>query len=119
MGVRTLVTLFLLAAFVLTQGTSLAASICHHGSMQGHIAARQSHDSRKALGAFAEEAASAAASKKGSTSHGTSTPAPPDLLTPPAPVLVAFVQTSAFPHASDGPPLAGRSLTPPLPPPVA
>jgi hypothetical protein len=119
MRVRTLVTLFLLAAFVLTQGTSLAASICHHGSLQGHIAARQSPDSRKALGAFAEEAAGQVASKKGSTSHGTSTPAPPDLLTPPTPVLVAFLQASTFPRAMDGPPLAGLSLTPPLPPPVA
>lgn len=116
---RTLVTLFLLAAFVLTQGTSVAASICHHGSLQNHIAARQSHDSHKAFGAFAEEAAGAVASKKGAASHGTSTPAPPDMLKPPAPVLVAFVQTSTFPRTADGPPLAGLSLPPPVPPPLA
>lgn len=119
MGVRTLVTFFLLAAFVLTQGTSVAASICHHGSLQNHIAARQSHDSHKAFGAFAEEAAGAVAAKKGATSHGTSTPAPPDLLTPRPPVLVAFTRASVFPHATDGPPLAGLSLPPPVPPPVA
>jgi uncharacterized membrane protein len=119
MRVRFLITLFLLAAFVLTQGTSLAASICHHASVQGHIAARESHDSRKAFVAFAEEAAGSVASKKGATSHGASTPAPPDLLTPPAPTAVVLVQASTFPRATDGPPLAGLSLRPPLPPPLA
>jgi hypothetical protein len=119
MRVRSLVTLFLLAVFVLTQGTSLAASICHHGSMQGHMAARESHDSRKAFAAFAEEAAGSVASKKGSASHGTSTPAPPDLLTPRAPVAFVLVQASTFPRAKDGPPLAGLSWRPPLPPPLA
>jgi len=116
--VKSLFTLFVLTALVWTQGTSLATSICRHGSLQAHIAARQSHDTRKAAVAYAEETADSAAGKKGSVADSS-----------PGPLLIALLPASAasatlspgetvLPRATDRPPLAGLTLRPPLPPPL-
>jgi hypothetical protein len=117
--VRSLFTLFMLVALVIGQGTSLATSICRHASVQAHAAARQSADSGKAAVAFAEETADAVASKKGSASNSA-----PDLvqaaLLPPSPSAAGmFPRENMLPPPTDRPRLAGISLRPPLPPPVA
>jgi hypothetical protein len=117
--VRSLFTLFVLIALVLGQGTALATSVCRHASAQAHVAARQSADSGKAAAAYAEETADAAASKKGSTSNTSAGPALAALL-PPSPSPVAtFPRETVILRAADRPPLAGLTLRPPLPPPLA
>ena len=117
--VRPLFTLLMLVALVLTQGTSLAASICRHASAEAHHAALHSADSRKAAAAFAEDTADAAASKKGSPSNSSSAPALAALL-PPSPAAAAlFPRERMVPRATDRPRLVGISLRPPLPPPLA
>jgi hypothetical protein len=117
--VRSLFTLLMLVALVMGQGTSLATSICRHASVQAHVEARQSGDSRKAAVAFAEETADAVAAKKGSASNSA-----PDLvqaaLLPPSPSAAGiFPRETMLPPPTDRPRLAGISLRPPLPPPVA
>jgi hypothetical protein len=117
--VRSLFALFVLFALVLGQGTSLATSICQHASVKAHEAARQSADSGKAAVAFAEETADAAASKKGSTSNPGSAPVLAALL-PPSPSADATpAREKMLLRATDRPPLAGISVRPPLPPPLA
>jgi hypothetical protein len=116
--VRPLFTLFVLVALVLGQGTALATSVCRHASAQAHVAARQSADSGKAAGAFAEETAAAAASKKGSTSNTSSGPALAVLLPPSPSATLTFPRETLLLHATDRPPLVGLSLRPPLPPPL-
>jgi len=117
--VRTLLTLFMLVALVMGQGTSLANSICRHASAEAHAAARQSADSRKAAAAFAEESADAAASKKGSTSNGASGPVLAALLPPTPAAATVFPREKMLPRQTDRPRLVGISLRPPLPPPLA
>jgi hypothetical protein len=108
----------MLTALVLTQGTSLATSICQHASIQDHIAARQSLDSRKAAVAFAEETADAAAAKKGSASSAGSGTVLAALL-PPSPAAVIYPRERMLPQATDRSRLHGISLRPPLRPPLA
>jgi hypothetical protein len=117
--VRSLFTLFMLVALVMGQGTSLATSICRHASVQAHVAARRSADSRKAVVAFAEEAADAVAAKKGSTSNGAADPVLAALLPPSPSAARMFPRENMLPPPTDRPRLAGLSLRPPLPPPVA
>jgi hypothetical protein len=117
--VKSLFTLFMLAALVCAQGTSLATSICRHGSLQAHVAALQSHDTRKAAVAYAEDTADAAAAKKGSVSDAGSGPLLVALLPPSAPGATLSLRESLSPRATDRPPLVGISLRPPLPPPLA
>jgi hypothetical protein len=117
--VRFLFTLFMLTALVWTQGTSLATSICRHGSLQAHVAALQSHDTRKAAVAYAEETADAAAAKKGSVSDAGSGPLLAALLSPSTQPATLFPRENMPPRATDRPPLVGLSLRPPLPPPLA
>jgi hypothetical protein len=117
--VRSLITLFVLAALVLAQGTSLAASVCRHASLMDHIAARQSHDPGKAAIAVAEETAAAVDAKKGSPSSNGSVSPPADLLPPSTPAALLCLGESVPPCATDRPPLVGISVRPPLPPPLA
>ena len=117
--VKSLLTLFILAALVLGQGTSLATSICRHAGFQDHVAARQSHDTRRAAAALAEETAGAAAEKKGSAANGSSAPMLAALLPPSAPDAAAFPRERMLPRATDRPALVGISLRPLLPPPLA
>src|SRR3954470_24659950 len=115
--VRPLFTLLMLAALVLTQGTSLATSICRHASIQDHIAALQSLDPRKAAVAFAEETADAASAKKASGSSAESGPVLVALL-PSSPDAAVHPRDRMLPQATHEPRLAGISLRPPLPPPL-
>jgi hypothetical protein len=117
--VRSLFVLFVLFALVLGQGTSLAASICRHASIQAHAEARRSADSGKAAVAFAEETADAAASKKGSTSNTGSGPVLAALLPSSPSAEATFPRERMLLRATDRPPLAGISVRPPLPPPLA
>src|SRR4051812_47285403 len=117
--VRSLFALFVLFALVLGQGTSLATSICQHTSVKAHEAARQSADSGKAAVAYAEETADAAASKKGSTSNPGSAPVLAALLPPSPSADATFPRESIAFRATDRPRLAGISVRPPLPPPLA
>src|SRR3954470_25010392 len=116
--VRPLFTLLMLAALVVTQGTSLATSICRHASIQDHIAARQRLDPRKAAVAFDEETADAASAKKASGSSADSGPVLAALL-PPPPAAAIYPGDRMRPRATDSPRLLGISLRPPLPPPLA
>lgn len=116
---RPLFSLLILAALVLAQGTSLASSICRHGSLQAHMAARQSHDARAVAVAFAEEAAADTASKKGSASNADTGPLLTVLPPPSAPAAILFAGERLLPQATDRPALAGISPRPPLPPPDA
>jgi hypothetical protein len=112
-------TLLMLVALVMGQGTSLANSICRHASVQAHVAALQSADSRKAASALAEESAGEAASKKGSTSNGASASVLAALLPPTPAAATMFPREKMAPRQTDRPRLVGISLKPPLPPPVA
>jgi hypothetical protein len=109
----------MLVALVMGQGTSLATSICRHASVQAHAAARRSADSRKSAAALAEETADAVAAKKGSTSNSASDSVLAALL-PRAPSAAGmFPRETLLPATTDRPGLAGISLRPPLPPPLA
>jgi hypothetical protein len=117
--VRLLFTLLMLVALVMGQGTSLANSICRHASVEAHVAARQSADSRKAAVAFAEESAGEAASKKGSTSNGASGAVLAAMLPSTPAAAMIFPREKMLPRQTDRPRLVGISLRPPLPPPLA
>ena len=63
-----LLKLLLMCMMVVVHGTSVASAICHHGSAQEHIAARQSLDPLSAASALNEEAAADVSDQKGSQS---------------------------------------------------
>ncbi len=73
-------TLFMILALLIGQGSSVAAAICHHQNAAEHVAARQSDDARIAAVSLGEEAAAAVASKKGSQSAGASIHWPAEML---------------------------------------
>jgi hypothetical protein len=75
-----LLTFFMILALVMTQGSSMAAAVCRHQSLQEHIAARESHDRKAAAVSLAEEEAAAVASKKASQSDDPSSHWPAELL---------------------------------------
>jgi hypothetical protein len=62
--VRILLALSMIMILVSGQSLSAAGAICRHGTLQEHVAARQSHDLRIAAVAKGEEAAAAVNSKK-------------------------------------------------------
>jgi guanyl-specific ribonuclease Sa len=75
-----LLSLFMMLALVMTQGTSMASALCRHQSAQEHILARQSHDAKIAAVAIGEEEAAATASKKASQSVDSSSHWPAEIL---------------------------------------
>ncbi|MDB5694230.1 MAG: hypothetical protein JWO81_3293 [Alphaproteobacteria bacterium] len=113
-----LLTLLMVIAFVVSQGTSFAASICRHQSPHAHALALQSHDQKIASQAFTEEAAGSVASKKGSPSDGGSPSPASDMLVPAALAAPFHIVDTMRRHVTDAPGLAGISVRPPLPPPL-
>ena len=108
----------MILALVLGYASSVSAAICQHRGLGGHEAARQSQDRKVAASALTEEAAAAAEAKKGSTS-ASPVAAPIDMVAPAAPVLPLRIAERVRQPIADAPPLAGLSLRPPLPPPLA
>ncbi|MEA3037365.1 MAG: hypothetical protein QOH04_3167 [Sphingomonadales bacterium] len=84
-----LLSLFMMLALVMTQGTAMASALCRHQSAQAHILARESHDARIAAVAIGEEEAAATASKKASQSADSLSHWPAEMLpaAPEAPPL--------------------------------
>ncbi|MEA3004160.1 MAG: hypothetical protein QOH81_2948 [Sphingomonadales bacterium] len=113
-----LLTLLMVLAFVVSQGTSFAASICRHQSAQGHSIALQSHDRKIASQAFTEEAAGSVASKKGSPADAGSPSPASDMLAPATFVAPARIADAVRRRLTDAPRLPGTSVRPLLPPPL-
>jgi len=114
-----LLSLLMILALVITQGTSMAQAVCRHASAQEHAQARESGDARIAAVSIQEDAAAAAAAKKASQAPDSSGHWPAELLPPlaaAAPVRVAEplrLRPGAFA------PLASASIPPLLQPPSA
>jgi hypothetical protein len=114
-----LVTLLMIIALVVANGSAVAGAVCRHRDAREHAIARQSQDAKVAAVALSEEAAAAVASKKGALGSNAS-------LSLPAYVLPAAA-LSPVPHAVEpmrGPqaepaPLSSRSIRPLLEPPAA
>jgi hypothetical protein len=113
------VTLLMIVALVVANGSAAAGAVCRHRDAREHAIARQSQDAKVATVALSEEAAAAAASKKGALGSNAS-------LSLPAYVLPATA-LSPVPHAvapmrgpqAESAPLSSRSIRPLLEPPVA
>jgi hypothetical protein len=75
-----LLSLFMMLALVMTQGTAMASAVCRHQGVQEHILARESHDARVAAVALGEEEAADTASKKASQSADSPSHWPAELL---------------------------------------
>jgi hypothetical protein len=117
--VRRLLTLLMLLALVVGQGSTLAAAICQHQSLREHIAARQGPDRKAAAAALTEEAAASVAGKKGALG-GAGAAAGPVLSLPPAPfALPPRLAEPVQVRIVDEPPLDGTSVRPLLQPPSA
>lgn len=114
-----LLSLLMILALVMTQGTSMAQAVCRHASAQEHVQARQSHDAGIAAVSIREDAAAAEASKKASQSADTSGHWPAQMLPPVAeqpPVRAAEpLRLRPAPAAA----LASASIPPLLEPPSA
>jgi hypothetical protein len=114
-----LVTLLMMIALVVANGSAAAGAMCLHRDARAHAMARQSQDAKVAAGALTEEAAAAVASKKGALGGSAS-------LSLPAYIVPAAALAPA-PHAVEPmrrpqvepTPLASRSIRPLLEPPVA
>lgn len=114
-----LLSLFMIFALVVTQGSSMAAAVCRHQNAQEHVLARQSGDRSVAAVSLREDAAAAAASKKAPGSdHGSGHwPAemlPPESSEPRLPIVERLALWPA-PHRA----LSSTVLAPPLQPPSA
>lgn len=77
-----LLSLFMIFALVLTQGSSMAAAVCRHQNAHEHLMARQSQDAKVAAVSLGEEAAAAAVVKKASHSSDASGHWPAEMLPP-------------------------------------
>ena len=114
-----LVTLLMIIALVIGNGSAVAQAVCRHLDAREHAIARQSQDAKVAAVALSEEAAAAVASKKGALGSNAS-------LSLPAYILPA-ASLSPVPHAvapmrgprAESAPLSSRSIRPLLEPPVA
>jgi hypothetical protein len=113
-----LMTLLIVLAFVVSQGSSFAAAICVHQSPHAHAVALQSHDRKIAAQALTEDAAGQAASKKGSLSNGGAASPASDMLVPAALVAPFRIADAMRRRLTDAPGLAGTSVRPLLPPPL-
>jgi hypothetical protein len=116
--VTRLLTFLIAIAFVVSQGTSFAASVCQHESPRAHAAALQSHDKKIAGQALTEEAAGSVASKKGSPSDGGSPSPASDMLAPATFIAPFRIVDATRRHLIDPPERAGISVLPLLPPPL-
>ena len=114
-----ILTLIMIVVLVLAHGSSVAAAICQHQSVNEHIAARQSHDAATSAIALGEEAADSVASMNGMPADGGSVSWPADML--PAPNFEApFRLTEAVGREpADAKMLIGTSVRPLLEPPAA
>lgn len=79
-----LLSLLMIFALVVTQGSAMAAAVCRHENAQEHALARTSPDRAVAAVSLREDAAAAAASKKASHSDNGAGHWPPQLLPPKA-----------------------------------
>lgn len=77
-----LLTLFMIFGLVVGQGSSMAASVCHHQDAREHALARESRDAKVAAVSIREDAAAAAVAKKASGSADASDHWPAELLPP-------------------------------------
>ena len=114
-----LLTIFMMLAFLVTQGASVNEAICRHGSAAAHALALRSVDKAAAAQAAAEDDAGSVVAKKGSLSHGGSVSPPGDFLTPPSVTLPVRAVERVRRMLSDVPALAGLSIPPLLQPPLA
>lgn len=113
-----LLSLLMMLALVLANGTAIASATCHHADFQAHVSARQSSDSNVSEAAFLEDGAAVAASKRGVLADGAAVQLA-GFLVPAGPSLAApgsDVGASERPNAA--PKLAGRNLSPLLEPPL-
>jgi hypothetical protein len=114
-----LVTLLMMITLVVANGSAAAGAMCRHRDAQAHAIARQSHDAKVAAVALAEEAAAAAASKKGALGSNVSLSLPAYILPiaaiAPAPRSVEPMRRPQL----ESPPLPSRSIRPLLEPPAA
>jgi hypothetical protein len=114
-----LLSLLMILALVMTQGTAMASALCRHQNAQAHMLARQSHDAKIAAVAFGEEEAAATASKKASPSADSSSHWPAEMLPlePEAPMLRIFEPLRLRPGVYAA--LASATILPLLKPPSA
>lgn len=114
-----LLTVLIMLALALTNGAAVATAMCQHGSLAAHAAARESLDTQVSASAIAEEENAAMASKESLIADGAGVllagyTLPPDQTVLPPPV----VEPSAQPPMEAAAPV-GRSIPPPLKPPLA
>jgi hypothetical protein len=114
-----LLKLLMIITLVVANGSAAAGAICRHRDARAHAIARQSHDAKVAAVALTEEAAAAAASKKGALGSNASLSLPAYTL-PCAALIPAprAVEPMRRPQAESAP-LSSRSIRPLLEPPVA
>jgi hypothetical protein len=117
--VRRLLSLLMIVTLVVGYGSSVSAAICQHRDFRAHAAARASHDGRIASAALGEEAAASVDSKKGAPSDSRSVSGPIDMVAPPDLALPRPMIEGIRRHVTDDPALAGTSVRPLLPPPLA
>ena len=114
-----LVTLLMMIALVVANGSAAATAMCHHRDARAHAIARQSQDAKVAAVALTEETAAAAASKKGALGSNVSLSLPAYIV-PEAALAPAPDAARPMPRPQGEPArLSGRSIRPLLEPPVA
>jgi hypothetical protein len=114
-----LVTLLMMIALVVANGSAAAEAMCRHRDARAHAIARQSQDAKVAAVALTEEAAAAVASKKGALGSNASVSLPAYIL-PCAALTAAPHAVESMPRPQVDPtPLPSRSIRPLLEPPVA
>lgn len=112
-------TLLMIVTLMVANGSAVAGAICRHQDAREHAIARWSQDAQVRTGALMEDAAAAAASKKGALGSVASLALPAYVL-PPAtlPAVPPAAKPMHQPDAESAP-LPSRSIRPLLEPPVA
>jgi hypothetical protein len=114
-----LLRLFLILAFVATQGTVMAQAVCRHQNAHEHMLALASLDAKVASVSIREDAAAATAAKKGAQTDDASSHWPAEMLPaqPVAPPLPLAEPTRLRPGNQSA--LSSASILPLLKPPSA
>jgi hypothetical protein len=114
-----LVTLLMMIALVVANGSAAAGAMCRHRDARAHAIALQSQDAKIAAVALTEEAAAAVASKKGALGSNAALSLPAYIL-PGAALTAVLRAVEPMPRPQvESTPLPSRSIRPLLEPPVA
>lgn len=119
MGMRKLLSLFMMLTLVLVSGTAVAAAACRHQSAQGHAAALAEGEAHEAVGARLEESAAASLAKQGLAGDGGSFALPLFVIPSALPGAERIVVRSGHLRSGDADKPVPTALPPPLKPPAA